>query len=550
MPGFFIHRYMQKTPTNFRSVLVLFFLAILLPVTAQNQGMRDPQIYKLNLAAQSILLNYVDSVDKANLVEDAIKGMLEDLDPHSSYLDPDEVKRANEPLKGNFKGVGIEFNILKDTLMVVAVIEGGPSEKAGLRPGDRIITVDGENIAGIGLKNKDVTDRLRGEEGSIVSLDILRKGSENLVPFEITRGKIPIFSLDAAFMVDKNIGYIKINRFSATTHDEFVKAMKQLKRKGMKKLILDLQGNGGGYLMAAIQLGNEFIDEDRLIVYTQNRFSRSDKYAFSHGMFENKDMVVLVDEGSASASEILTGAIQDWDRGVIIGRRTFGKGLVQRPFRLPDGSEIRLTISRYYTPSGRSIQKSYENGRGEYRKDLQHRVDHGELFYADSIEFPDSLKYKTLNYGRNVYGGGGIMPDIFVPLDTTYNSEFFRQVNRSGILNRFTLDYVDSKRSELNQLYPNYKKFEEGFEVTDELYQQMINEAKRDHIEYNEGAEVSSDILHMQIKAYVARYLFDRQHFYRVIKAEDPIFMKAVKVLNDEELYESILMNGKALSEN
>ncbi len=521
--------------------LLLTVLFVLPAVAQQRNSVRDEQIYKLNLAAQSILVNYVDDVDKTELVENAIKGMLEDLDPHSSYLNPEEVKRANEPLKGNFKGVGIEFNILKDTLLVVAVIEGGPSDKAGLRPGDRIIYVDDENIAGIGLTNKGVVDRLRGEEGSTVNIKVARRGANELLDYNIKRGKIPLYSVDAFFMVDKTIGYIKINRFSATTYDEFMKAMKSLKRDGMKKLILDLQGNGGGYLTAAIQVANEFIAEDELIVYTKDRFSRSDKLAMSKGMFEKQDMVVLVDEGSASASEILTGAIQDLDRGVVIGRRTFGKGLVQRPFRLPDGSEMRLTISRYYTPSGRSIQKSYENGRSEYRNDLQNRVDHGELFYADSIEFPDSLKFKTLKSKRTVYGGGGIMPDIFVPLDTTYNSAFFRDVNRSGVINRFTLNYVDQNRDQLLDIYPKYEDFAAGFKVDSLFYKDLINEAKRDDIAYTDDSKASDEVIHVELKAFVARYLYDRQHYYRVMKSEDEIFTKAVKVLNDEVLYQSLL---------
>lgn len=520
---------------------ILCFLYFVNNANAQRSTITDTQIYKLNLAAQNILYHYVDTVNKINLVENAIKGMLEDLDPHSSYLTSSEVKSANEPLQGNFKGVGIEFNVLKDTLLIVSVIDEGPSAEAGLRPGDRIIIADGDTIAGIGLKNADVQKRLRGEEGTVVALKILRRGSSDLLEFNITRGKIPIYSIDAAYLINPNIGYVKINRFSATTHQEFMDAMKTLKKEGMKKLIIDLQGNGGGYLWAAIQLANEFISKDKLIVYTKSRTEREDRLAFLKGSFEKHELVILVDEGSASASEILAGAIQDWDRGILVGRRTFGKGLVQRPFSLPDGSEMRLTIARYYTPSGRCIQKSYENGRGEYRKELQTRIEHGELFTADSISYTDSLPYKTLTLGRTVYGGGGIMPDIFVPLDTTEYSDFFRQINQTGILNQFTLNYVDQNRTVLRSAYPSIEPFMQNFSISNSMYQQMIVDAKRDHIEYTEADEVSASLIQLQMKAFVARYLFNREDFYRVIKTEDPSYRKAIEILENTNNYNEIL---------
>lgn len=526
------------------TLTVLLMMAVSFSAVAQSSPIRDKQIYKLYVAAQSILFNYVDTVDKETLVEDAISGMLKDLDPHSSYLTAEQVKKANEPLVGNYKGVGIEFNILKDTLLVVAVIEGGPSEKAGLRPGDRILTVNGDTIAGIGLKNEDVIRQLKGEEGSVVKLDILRRGYLALLPYEITRGTIPILSIDAAFIASEDIGYIKINRFSASTHEEFVDAVKALKKQGMKKLILDLQGNGGGYLSAAIKMADEFLNEDKLLVYTQSRHERNDNVAHHKGIFEKKELVILIDESSASASEILAGAVQDWDRGLIIGRRSFGKGLVQRPFRLPDKSEMRLTISRYYTPCGRSIQRSYKNGKGEYRSDLSRRIEHGELFNEDSIAFPDSLMYKTLVYGRKVYGGGGIMPDIFVPLDTMHNSKFFKDINRLRVLDRFTLDYVDKNREQLSSVYSNFSSFDQGFAVNEDMFNNLVKEAKREDIEYNDSALVSKDIILLQMKAYVARYLFEREMYYQVMKSEDMAYMKAIELLGNETVFYQRLQQG------
>lgn len=521
----------------------IILLGIGISIKAQSP-IRDKQVYKLHMAAQSILSNYVDSVDKVALVEDAITGMLKDLDPHSAYLTAEQVKKANEPLVGKYKGVGIEFNILKDTLMVVAVIEGGPSEKAGLRPGDRILTVDGDTIAGVGLTNDEVISQLKGEEGTVVNIDVLRRGYLALLPYKITRGTIPIYSIDASFMATKEIGYIKIHRFSASTHEEFLDAVKYLRKQGMKKLIIDLQGNGGGYLSSAIKMADEFLDDDKLLVYTKSRYDRNDNSASKKGIFEKKKLAILIDESSASASEILAGAIQDWDRGLIIGRRSFGKGLVQRPLRLPDNSEIRLTIARYYTPSGRSIQKSYENGKGEYRSDITRRIEHGELFNEDSIVFPDSLMFKTLVHGRKVYGGGGIMPDVFVPLDTTYNSEFFKEINRSRVLDRYMLDYVDNHRDELIEKFPGYDDFDKGFTVDEEIYKGLQKEALLEDITYDEAAEVSKDMILKQMKAYVARYLYERKMYYQVMKHEDMAYLKAVELLENDWEYEDIIQHG------
>ena len=437
---------------------IIFLLIIF--ISSNIYAQLDLPTYKFGRVLSLIDSYYVDTVNTDRLVEDAIIGMLKELDPHSVYISKEEVKRMNEPLQGSFDGVGIQFNILDDTLIVVNPIPGGPSEKLGIKAGDRIVEVDGKNIAGIGLKNSDVIKMLRGEKGTTVNVKIQRRGSENLLDFTITRDKIPIYSLDAAYMVNKEIGYIKLNRFAATSIDEFNKAFSKLKQKGVKKLILDLRGNGGGYLNTAVNLADQFLPDGNMIVYTQGIHApRYEEHATEKGVWEEGELVVLVDEGSASASEIVSGAIQDWDRGVIIGRRTFGKGLVQRPYILPDNSMIRLTVARYYTPSGRCIQKSYAKGVKDYSNDIINRYNHGELTNADSIHFPDSLKYKTLKLKRTVYGGGGIMPDIFVPLDTTKLPELYAGLIRKGIIYQFTVSYMDTHRDELKAKYKSFNTF-------------------------------------------------------------------------------------------
>ncbi len=377
--------------------IIIAFIATFPTFAQLPAAFMSPEMQKLNQAVMAVNVWYVDSVANDKVVEDAIVGMLEELDPHSVYIPKDEVESANEALVGNFEGIGVQFNMLEDTLLVVQTISGGPSEKVGIAAGDRIVIVDGESIAGVKMKNSDIMKRLRGAKGTEVNVRVLRRGVSGLIDFKIVRDKIPIHSLDAAYMADAEIGYIKLNRFSATTIEEYKEAFDKLKESSMKSLILDLQGNGGGYLQAATDLADEFLSDKKLIVYTDGNFvGRDNKYASKAGDFETGNLIVLVDEGSASASEIVSGAVQDWDRGLIIGRRTFGKGLVQRPLKLLDGSEIRLTIARYYTPSGRSIQRPYENGKEKYRQDLLDRYEHGELYTADSISFADSLKYREL----------------------------------------------------------------------------------------------------------------------------------------------------------
>ncbi len=408
----------------------------------------NEQVMKFGTVLDRIQKYYVDSTNQELLVEDAIKGLLKELDPHSSYLTPKEVEEMNEPLQGNFEGIGVSFNILNDTVYIISPISGGPSEKVGILAGDRIIKVDGKNIAGISINNDQVFALLKGKKGTRVNLSILRKG-EGMIDFAVERDKIPIYSVDASYNAGDGIGYIKLNRFSMTTMDEFQKALKSLKEENVKNLILDLTGNGGGYLDVAISLADQFLETNKLVLYTQGVNSpKQEYYSTRDGSFEKGHLVILIDEGSASASEIVTGAIQDWDRGIIVGRRSYGKGLVQKQMPLPDRSMIRLTVAKYYTPTGRLIQKPYKMNRDDYDKDLINRYMNGEMAHKDSIHFPDSLKYYTLKNTRLVYGGGGIMPDYFVSIDTSYYSDYYRQLIRKGLLNRFVLQYVDTRRND------------------------------------------------------------------------------------------------------
>ena len=477
---------------------------------------------------------YVDSVDAEELVEIAIIKMLEELDPHTSYIPADEVKKASEPLKGNFDGIGIQFNVLKDTIFVVQTISGGPSEKIGLMANDKIITVDGELVAGINIQNSDVVKKLKGPKGTIVTVGVKRGKSKELLDFIITRDKIPIHSVDASYMVASKTGYIKVNRFSANTEEEMTIALVQLKKDGMEDLILDLQGNGGGYLNTAIWMADEFLSDDKLIVYTEGRaFPRDNRYAKNKGVFEKGRLVVLIDESSASASEIVSGAIQDWDRGMIVGRRSFGKGLVQRPIALPDGSEIRLTMQKYYTPSGRCIQKSYDDGIEAYRKEKRERYDSGEMFSLDSLDLPDSLKYYT-STKRTVYGGGGILPDIFVALDTTETSEYFGKLVRSGIINTFVLNYMDANRSKLDKSYKSLNDFKKKFTITGDLMDKLIKSGEAEEIAYDkQGFNTSKRVLEIRMKALIARSLYGSSAFYEVINDLNETLQAGIKALED-----------------
>lgn len=480
--------------------------------------------------------DYVDQVDTDELVETAITKMLEELDPHSVYIPAEELEIAKSQLEGEFEGIGIEFNIIKDTIYVVAPLSGGPSEEVGLVSGDKIVKVDGETVAGIGIDNQDVFELLRGPKGSKVEVSVKRRGARELQNFTIVRDKIPQESVDASYMVNDEIGYIKVSRFAATTYDEFKEALSGLKSQGMKKLILDLQHNPGGYMDRAINMVDELLAGNKMIVYTEGKQPRynSEARAYKDGIFENNPVIVLIDEGSASASEIVAGALQDNDRALIVGRRSFGKGLVQMPIPLEDGSELRLTISRYYTPSGRSIQKPYESGYEEYSQDLYNRFKHGELFSKDSIHFNDSLKFKTLK-GRTVYGGGGIMPDYFIPLDTTENvGNFFSQLVTTNVFREYTLLYYENHKKELEKM--SYKKYYKNFEVSDEMLDDLTKMAEKADIDFTEEElKNSKDLLKTRIKAWVARSAWGNDEFYQIIYEENEIFQRALNLFDEAE---------------
>ncbi len=527
-----------------KSIKYILILLFLFPAQVFSQYLTE-DIFKFSRALGYISAYYVDSVDSKQMVEDAIVDMLKDLDPHSVYIPADEVKEMNEPLEGNFEGIGIQFNILNDTIYVIAPISGGPSEKVGLRAGDRIVEVDGENVAIIEITTQGVRDRLLGEKGTKVKVGIKRKGVDEILHFTITRDKIPIYSVDAAYIMDEDIAYIKINRFAMTTLDEFNEKMTLLKERGANSLILDLRGNGGGYLDQAIELADQFLEKDQLIVYTKGLQSPTTKSrATGKGQFKNGNVIVLIDEGSASASEIVSGAIQDWDRGVIVGRRSFGKGLVQKPMFLPDGSMMRLTVARYYTPTGRLIQKSYEDGKDEYEKELLHRYEHGEFLNQDSIDFPDSLKYKTLKNNRTVYGGGGIMPDIFVPLDTTTVTDFYSKIIREGVLNSFILEYIDKNRKKLKAKYPEFNTFINLFEVTDKLLFDLRDYGKENDVETSdEEFKESEEDLILIIKALIARDLWDMSEYFQIVNVRDKGFNKAIDIMHNWDYYQKQVLN-------
>lgn len=504
--------------------------------TEKPSGLTEEEaMLKLERFLQIVDMKYMDNVDAGKLAEDAIIAMLEKLDPHSVYFTEEELRQANEPLEGNFEGVGIQFNILKDTIIVVSTISGGPSEKVGVMSGDKIVVINDENVAGTGITNKGVTDRLRGKKGTDVNIQVMRKNVKKNLEFKITRDVIPLYSVDASYMANPETGYIKVSKFAATTADEFRTAVSELQTEGMQNLILDLRDNGGGYLNAAIDLADEFLDEGKLIVYTEGKaYPRQDAYSTSVGNMEKGKVVVLIDEGSASASEIVTGAIQDWDRGLVIGRRSFGKGLVQRPFDLPDGSAIRLTVSRYFTPSGRCIQKSYQDGIEAYHSELNERFADGELTADTAFHFPDSLKYYTKNSNRLVYGGGGIMPDVYIPLDTNWVTDYYSQVVGKGIVNQFALVYVNKNREELKLKYANEVQFNANFQVDQALWDQFILYAKNDSVEFNQADfDISKEKLGNFLKASIARDLIDFEAFWYVYNSIDESYLKALDALTD-----------------
>lgn len=502
-------------------------------VSAQNKILNSPA-RKLQLAEFAIANLYVDDVDEDKLVEDAIINMLEELDPHSTYSDAEEVKKLNEPLVGNFDGIGVQFNMATDTLFIIQPVSGGPSEKVGILAGDRIIEVNDTVIAGVKMSTEEIMRRLRGPKGTKVNLKIMRRGVSGLLPFTVKRDKIPVYSLDASYMMNKTTGYIRISRFAATTAEEFEKALHDLQKKGMRNLILDLQGNGGGYLNAAIEIANHMLQKGELIVYTEGKCNpRTEFNARGNGDFRDGKLVVLVDEFSASASEIVTGAIQDWDRGTVVGRRTFGKGLVQRPIDLPDGSMIRLTVARYYTPSGRCIQKPYESIE-QYNKDLIERYNRGEMLSADSIHFPDSLKAKTLKLGRTVYGGGGIMPDYFVPIDTTYYTDYYLALRDKGAIVQENLKLIDAHRSEWKEKYKTFERFNKRFEVSDEMLEDLISLGKTLGAEFKEDEyKTALPLIKIQLKALIARDLWDMNEYFQVINSINNTVQKGLELIEN-----------------
>ncbi|MDE6811267.1 MAG: S41 family peptidase [Muribaculaceae bacterium] len=544
-----------------RHILFLSLAAVACSVIASNpfdflrrQAPQPPTPQqKLMMAQQAISQLYVDSVDQDKLVEDAIKGMLEKLDPHSQYSSPEETRELNEPLQGNFSGIGISFNIATDTLYVIQTISGGPAERVGLLPGDRIIAVNDSAIAGVKMKNSDIQKRLRGPKGTDVDVTVLRHSGAvpDTIEFTITRADIPIYSVDAAYLVDASTGYIRLNKFGAETANEFIKAVKDLKKQGMKQLILDLTDNGGGYLNAATDILGEILEPGELAVYTEGlRSPRYDAIASPKGnrrVFPDGKIVVMVNQYSASASEITAGALQDHDRALIVGRRSFGKGLVQRPVTFPDGSMMRLTVAHYYTPSGRDIQKPYSKGDEEaYRRDIENRFNNGELMHADSIHLADSTEYRTLRLGRTVYGGGGIMPDRFVPLDTTENTKYYRNVVAKGIINKYVISYVDENRDRLKKMYKNDDRFVDKFEVTDEMLDAMRKMADKEEIEFNEEEYLRSlPLFRTVIKSLIGRDLYDQATYFKIFNNHSPIFKEAYKLINSQD-YTTLLSPGKS----
>jgi len=515
--------------------LLLTFSSILISNTLSAQSNQAAR--KLQLAEFAISRLYVDEVNEEELVEKAITSMLEELDPHSTYTNAEEARKMNEPLEGEFEGIGIQFQMMEDTLLVVQPVSGGPSEKVGILAGDRITAVEDTLIAGVKMSTEEIMSRLRGPKGSVVKLTIIRRDIDEPLTFDVKRDKIPIYSLDASYMITPTTGYIRLNKFGANTIEEIQAALSKLQGQGMKDLILDLQGNGGGYLNAAIDLANEFLPQKSLIVYTEGKASKQSEFvAKGNGNFLKGKLVVLVDEYSASASEIVSGAIQDWDRGTIVGRRTFGKGLVQRPIDLPDGSMIRLTIARYYTPSGRCIQKPYEKGEEEdYDNDLAKRLEHGELMHADSIHLPDSLMFKTKRLGRTVYGGGGIMPDYFVPIDTTLYSDYHRDLVAKGVVIKTTLNYIEKNRKALTKNYRKFDDFNRKFEVSNELLDELRKEGEKSGVAFNETEyNTSLPRIKAQLKALIARDIWEMSEYYQIMNQTDNVVQQALKIIEEE----------------
>ena len=527
----------------FRISAALMF-ALLVANFSQAQSLKqDPNagIKKYNEVMRLINNSYVDTVSEARLVEKAIIETLKELDPHSVYISKKDIQKANEPLEGNFDGIGVQFEIMKDSISVVHAISGGPSERLGIMSGDRIVRIDGEVTVGKKLNNQFVLDHLRGKRGTKVNVSIFRKGKKDLIDFTIVRDKIPINSIDAAYMIKPGIGYINLNKFAQTSMQEFYESVNKLNSQGMKSMILDLRNNSGGMLGTAIELSDEFLKPGKRIVYTRGINSQpEDYYSTARGLFETGKLVIMINENSASASEIVSGAIQDWDRGIIVGRRSFGKGLVQRPFQLGDSSVIRLTTARYYNPSGKCIQKSYAEGIDKYYEDFSNRMKHGELIHPDSIKFPDSLKFYT-NKKRVVYGGGGIMPDVFIPWDSTPISDYYLDLRRKNVVNTFVGDYVDKSRTSLKENYPQFSAYQQNFQTDDAFMNKFFTYAEKEGVKKDEkGYAASEKLIKSQLKGLIAQKLWDMTELYTILNQYDEEVLKAVEVVEDNALYQKL----------
>ena len=491
--------------------------------------MKPEKYNKVDDVINYIEQDYVDSINRKSVEENAINGILEKLDPHSQYIPAEEFNEVNDPLMGNFEGIGIQFRIEKDTIMVIQTISGGPSEKVGLLAGDRIVKINDTLVAGVGIKNTDAVHKLKGKRGTTVKVSIHRRHVPGLIDFTITRDVIPTYSVDIAYMVNDSIGYLKLSKFASTTYEEFMAAMNKLLAAGMKRLILDLRGNSGGYLNAAVEICDEFLDDKKLIVYTEGN-SRPNNYAYASkkGIFEEQPLTVLIDEGSASASEIVAGAIQDNDRGTIIGRRSFGKGLVQEQLDFPDGSALRLTVARYHTPTGRNIQRPYNHGIEKYYEEMHDRFVDGEMQNPDSIRFNDSLKFTTPK-GKLVYGGGGIMPDIYVPFKADGKDKYYNALLQKNLIFQFAFDYTDQNRESLIQ-YDNVDKFDKGFTVTPVMFNDLVSVAKADSV-YGTRKEIDDSRYKTEIllKAFIGRNILNDAGFYPIYNRIDGSFLAAVR---------------------
>jgi carboxyl-terminal processing protease len=523
----------------------IILAALLLGLVQNHAAAQDFNDGTLKIARTMGLIDafYVDSVSTDMLAEKAVIEILKNLDPHSTYISAKDVKEMNEPLNGNFEGIGVQFNLLRDSIIVIEPIAGGPSEKVGIRAGDRILTINSEKVTGISITTSGVRSRLMGPKGTVVNVTVFRKGEKDILEFKIIRDKIPLNSLDAAYMLNDETGYIKLNKFAATTEKEFMDAVARLRGSSMKDLVLDLRGNGGGYMVAATNIADKFFSNKNLLVFLKGRKTpRQDYNSTGNGLLASTRLVILTDENSASASEILSGAIQDWDRGVIIGRRSFGKGLVQNGFYMSDGSMIRLTIARYYTPSGRSIQCPYKDGYEKYYQSFVKRYTDGEMMSADSIHFPDSLKYTTLVNKRTVYGGGGIMPDVFVAMDTSYNSQYFRKLAGKNIINTFVLDYYDKNRKTLAAGFKSFEDFMGKFSFSDDDIKSFIAKGETEGVKYNDADfKVSRDEILLVMKGLVASNMWQLNEYFRVINSKDRVIDDALAVLADRKRYDKIL---------